>query len=161
MKNTKANQARYYRAHKTECLERTLAWNNSHPKAMKEASGRHNWRMRILALLILGGRCAVCGVSDLRILQINHRDGGGRREIGPGRDARRFYRSIVNGERNTDDLEVRCANHNVLYEHEVGRRTIPREFINENGTVKFEAVVNGALRFPTVRRLSSEVARDG
>lgn len=81
-----------------------------------------HWRNHKRAILALGGECVVCGETDLRILQINHLNGGGRKEMNNGRNSHYFYRDIINGTRTTDDLDVRCANCNILYEYEVGRR---------------------------------------
>lgn len=66
----------------------------------------------------LGGKCVNCGETDLRVLQVNHLNGGG------GKDDKGlvFYRKIVKGERDIEDLDVRCANCNILYEYEAGRR---------------------------------------
>jgi len=70
----------------------------------------------------LGGKCVVCGIDDIRVLQINHlHDKGHKEKLSKG--AISFYRNIVNGKRSIDDLDIRCANHNILYEYESGRIT--------------------------------------
>lgn len=69
---------------------------------------------------LLGGKCKGCGNTDIRVLQINHLNGGGRKEVaGP-----LFYARILSGERAIDDLDLRCANCNIIYEYEVGRRAV-------------------------------------
>jgi len=81
-------------------------------------------RLRVIAKL--GGKCVVpgCGITDPRLLQVNHRDGNGGRDFKRNdiEAARQFYRALVNGTRSTDDLDLRCANHNLLYEYERGAR---------------------------------------
>jgi hypothetical protein len=72
---------------------------------------------RVKAIRILGGKCVVCGLDDTRILQINHKNGGGNLEykaIGSGT----IYRRITSDPDIRDNYDVRCANHNLLYEYE-------------------------------------------
>lgn len=63
---------------------------------------------------LLGGKCVSCGVTDKRVLQVNHKNGGGCKEfkkIG----ALVLYNQILKGKRAIDDLEVRCSNCNIIY----------------------------------------------
>ncbi len=79
-----------------------------------------DYRRRSEALKLLGGRCVNCGETDRRVLQINHINGAGRDEtVG---NSYKFIKDILSGARKTDDLDVRCANCNVLYEYERGTR---------------------------------------
>ena len=74
---------------------------------------------------MLGGECVICGESDLRLLTINHKNGDGhkeRAESGTNRGGVAIYRIINSGQRSLEDLDVRCYNHNILYEYEIGRR---------------------------------------
>lgn len=64
--------------------------------------------------------CFNCGESDIYLLQINHKNGNGNYEIRG--DPYRFYMDIVNGIRNTADLDVLCANCNITYEFEMHNR---------------------------------------
>jgi len=84
-------------------------------------SGRiRQWRARAAlhdeVISMLGGKCVKCGTTDSRLLTINHKNGGGRRD-GP---SVQLYRAIARGKRKTDDLEVMCFNCNRLYEYERG-----------------------------------------
>jgi len=66
----------------------------------------------------LGGKCINCGISDWRLLQVNHINGGGNEE----RRIRTNYKTweqILNGER-SGEFDVRCANCNILHEYEIG-----------------------------------------
>lgn len=75
------------------------------------------------ALLRIGDRCAECGVTDVRVLQINHLiSGGWKKEAGYNHNMN-FYRAILNGTRSTDDLNVLCANHNALFKPLTSWRT--------------------------------------
>jgi 5-methylcytosine-specific restriction endonuclease McrA len=68
-------------------------------------------RSRVTVLLNLGGCCAACGTTNLRLLQIDHRDGGGHQErIKDGLFGKGLVRAILSGARATDDLQLLCAN---------------------------------------------------
>lgn len=87
-------------------------------------------KLRLKALqLVCGARkpiCCKCGVDDVFVLAINHKNGGGRQEVkhNPGR----WWKAIVSGGRGVSDLDVRCQNCNILYEYERGRRRLPRDW---------------------------------
>ncbi len=70
----------------------------------------------------LGGECSQCGEIDPRVLQINHLNGGGYRDVGRKnlKNMVQFYEDIVSGKRT--DIDLRCANCNILYEYERGAR---------------------------------------
>jgi hypothetical protein len=72
---------------------------------------------------ICGGvKCVYCGCSDIRLLEVNHKNGGGnqerygtrkrKREMGQGYS---FYLDIIMGRRKTDDLEVVCKPNNSVH----------------------------------------------
>src|SRR3990167_5542115 len=100
-----------------------LQWSFSPKKAAHHTRSR-NWRIRLAVISRLGGKCVSCGITDPRILQINHKNGGGSRERAK-LTAWTLETSIVNGDRHTDDLDLRCANCNILYEYQTGRRKLP------------------------------------
>jgi len=72
---------------------------------------------------LLGGKCVKCGSNDIRVLQINHLNGGGKTEYSAryGKDPETFYRNIMRKERSTSDLNVLCANCNWAYRYEQNR----------------------------------------
>ena len=82
---------------------------------------RIRWKDKLGVISLLGGKCVGCGISDPRLLQVNHVNGGGLQEV-KGLTTHQFYRKILKGERKTDDLNLLCANCNVLYEYERGKR---------------------------------------
>ena len=77
--------------------------------------------MRFQIVKKLGNKCISCGERDTRVLEINHLNNS---KI-------RFKRYSLYGrlvrmyQGDTKDLEVRCANCNVRYEYELGRRRLP------------------------------------
>ena len=110
-------------------------WRERHPDAVKQVYWDNKEKMQAYArqrlfeiktqaMNILGGKCVDCGITDVRVLQVNHKAGGGQKEQLFGGD---MYRAIISGERKTDDLDIRCANHNIIYEYERGKRRLPAE----------------------------------
>lgn len=80
------------------------------------------WRKKLEVIELLGGKCVNCGVSDVRILQVNHMNGDGAAERKTHFSHYKFINDILSGERSTSDLELRCANCNILHEFERGAR---------------------------------------
>ena len=92
-----------------------------------------NRYIRLLAVKTLGGKCCVCGISDLRVLQINHINGEGVELYSSGRRkpvvTNHRLVSMLAGETH-DHLEVRCCNCNYLHEYERGNISpIPEELM--------------------------------
>ena len=71
-------------------------------------------RLRLKALEKIAGTigisCVNCGCDDVRTLEINHRNGGGRKEEFRLRNkaTTAFYKQIITGDRKVDDLEITC-----------------------------------------------------
>ena len=68
--------------------------------------------------LVSGGpnaKCARCGCDDWRLLEVNHKNGGGLREHEAGRYARAFYHDIMQRRRGTEDLEILCRPCNAIH----------------------------------------------
>ncbi len=79
---------------------------------------------RLKAVIFLGGKCAKCGIGDFRVLEINHI---------PRKKWKLKFTDLVRvlqGE--TSGVEILCANCNVIYEFEMGRRVPPPiDFFNQ------------------------------
>ncbi len=110
-----------YEDNKEHCKKISMRYYYKHKKEYKQKRWKLALDIHKKAIKILGGKCIICGIDDLRILQINHIDGEGTKEYKKIGNYI-FYKSIIDGKRNLDDLDVRCANHNILYEYETGRR---------------------------------------
>jgi len=78
-------------------------------------------RLKLAVIAKLGGKCVACGMTDPRVLQVNHKNGGGLKEL-KRIGSTHIYRGIVLGTRTTDDVDLRCANCNIIYEYERGAR---------------------------------------
>lgn len=111
----------YYRHHESRKARLHANYQKNGAK-YRETANRVNQRLRVAALQKLGGECVRCDVTDPRFLQFNHIHGGGRKHYETIHDWSKFYEQILRGDLGKETFDVRCANHNRLYEYEVGRR---------------------------------------
>ena len=77
------------------------------------------WRTRGALIDFLGGKCARCGFSDIRALQVDHVNGGGNQERKANRTegVNDLFRRV----RETPDaFQCLCANCNWIKRHEGG-----------------------------------------
>lgn len=114
----------FRKANPNKVKEQQAAYYQRNKQKVIDASKKAAWNLRMAMIEKLGGKCSQCGIADPRALQLNHINGGGRDEYA-GLAPTTLWRAIVKGERRTDDLEILCANHNQIYEYEVGRRWWP------------------------------------
>ena len=85
-----------------------------------ERTKKAHHKMRLNVLQYLGMKCVVCGITDWRVLQVNHKNGGGMIDVRTN-GAYKIFSEILSGKRPKEDYDVRCANHNILFEYERGR----------------------------------------
>lgn len=80
-----------------------------------------SWSYKRKLCEILGNKCVRCGITDIRILTINHLDGNGKahkEKLGRGY---MFYQKLIENPEERKRVELRCMNCNILYEYERGR----------------------------------------
>ena len=59
-------------------------------------------------------RCERCGCKELKVLEINHKNGGGYKERKEKyRSPRELWMAIIRGERQIDDFDIKCKVCNV------------------------------------------------
>ena len=105
-------------------------YRQENPEKFRLAALKSRIRAKMFAIDQLGGECVVCEETDLRLLTINHINGDGyvdREKFknqmgGTNPDGIAMYRAIKAGRHSGEGLDVRCYNHNILYEYELGRR---------------------------------------
>ena len=88
-------------------LEGLKAWRKKNPGYATKYSRRY----REIAMQVIGHgktECVRCGCDDKRLLEINHKNGGGGKEMEAGKKSHQFYRNIARLKRGTDDLELLC-----------------------------------------------------
>lgn len=77
--------------------------------------------------------CNKCGCDDLRLLEINHIKGGGRKEQKMYGGGEGIYNKIIQGERPTDDLELLCRICNAHHYLELKYGKLPFGIIYNKG----------------------------
>jgi hypothetical protein len=101
--------------------EERAAWRKANPEKLREYENRATARARGLILQMLGGACVVCGIDDIRVLQVDHIMGGGnkmRKETKTTHTTRGLLAYLrKNG---TDEFQLLCANHNWIKRYENG-----------------------------------------
>ena len=131
--NVKKYRRIYYKKNRKEILERNKR-NYARPevKAYKIRYQRDNWERikeyrkiyykkyvkdaRIKLLNFFGGKCVKCGFNDWRALQIDHKNGGGCKELKKyGSNSPAYIRNIkINNQR----YQLLCANCNWIKRYE-------------------------------------------
>ena len=77
--------------------------------------GRHA-KVRRKAIECLGGcRCVECGCDEYSVLEINHRDGGGRKDQIQRKNIRSLYRDIITGRVDRSKYNVLCRVCNAVH----------------------------------------------
>lgn len=93
---------------------------------------RDNKRRKAMNIISNGEiKCVNCGCTNFSILEINHKNGGGRaeRRNNDYKNCMYFYNSIINGDRSKDDLEVLCKVCNVLHYIKLQDNTIDYKIV--------------------------------
>jgi len=113
---------------KKEYQKEYIAWyqqENIEKHRLAAASHLRELRSRIFELL--GDKCANCGFSDRRALQIDHKDGGGSKEIKSSESPTQYLRMII---KNLSRYQILCANCNWI------KRYTHQEMLAPRGRVK-------------------------
>lgn len=88
-------------------------WNAKFCRARRSGQPTHYDRARACALILLGGRCAVCGETNPAVLQIDHINGGGNTDR-LARPCNVLARDLAAGKEDPQKFRLLCANHNWL-----------------------------------------------
>lgn len=130
-RKTKSGLPTHYRTHPhyvagcPQCLIISKNWNSANKEIHKVHCREYYRRLKEKVHSMLGGKCVVCGITDSRILTINHKNGDGayyRKKHGGHLVPKRIYLDVLKGRIDIRTLDLRCHNHNILYEYETGRR---------------------------------------
>lgn len=79
-------------------------------------SKKYNKKQRAFVLNLLGNRCIKCGISDTRVLQIDHINGGGHKDVVSFSGYSIYYRHIL--EVKGIGYQLLCANCNWIKRYE-------------------------------------------
>lgn len=99
-----------------ECLEKWRGYGKKYHASPKYLKWRvsHRNAQKLKAMQIVSGleksKCVYCDCDDIRVLEINHKFGGGTKERKKSRDwsGQYLYHAIIHGRRKTNDLEITC-----------------------------------------------------
>jgi len=80
-------------------------WNKNDYQLIKK---KRIWQRKIEIILELGGKCVTCGLSDIRVLDINHIDRGKKKR--PPKREYNWARRLKEWKENIDNLELMCSN---------------------------------------------------
>lgn len=87
-----------------------------------------HWEAKVAVIELLGGNCIDCGMTDIRLLQVNHvHHDGGKDQL--RRSTTKFFTWILKGKLPRSRFDLRWANCNILYEYESGRVSVPEKFL--------------------------------
>ncbi len=88
-------------------------WYQQNKARLRREDQRDQWKSRLGAIIVLGGKCAHCGYcANDAALQIDHIVPLLDHTRSNIRSQRTFYRNIINGAR--DNLQVLCANCHII-----------------------------------------------
>jgi len=110
----------YYLANKQKYKDARRRWDIAHPNGNREKTNKSNLLDKIKTFELLGNKCVRCGFSDIRALQIDHINGGGKRELSSEGFTRRNYHKIVRESvlNKVNKYQLLCANCNWIRRHE-------------------------------------------
>lgn len=111
-------------------------YDRIHPERRRKSTGDYTKRAREAALMILGKKCVRCKIDDIRCLQIDHIEGGGKREITSLGGAAYYNRVIRSATEKEKKYQLLCANCNWIKRWEgkeaTGRPRLLKELTKKN-----------------------------
>jgi len=132
----KSGQFAKYLAKHPEKAAARLAQAKEYDNANKRIRGKAmRERVRLTNFNIVSGNnpiCENCGCSDVRLLEINHKNGGGTKERAKGKSSNEFAWNIYMGRRSVDDLNLLCKVCNALHALEMKFGKLPIRVIYES-----------------------------
>lgn len=106
----------YRQEHKKEAKTYRKKWHEEHSEEEKARSKKYREEYRKKIFLLLGNKCANhqknygCDCADIRVLQIDHINGGGKKElklfVG---HLKKYYENIL---QHPENYQILCANCN-------------------------------------------------
>ncbi len=100
-------------------------WKGHKKEYIKKS--RLDMRRKLFAIISKSAnpKCVNCGCDDIRLLEINHKNGGGNREYKRGKSSATFYWNIIMLRRDTEDLELLCRVCNAKHALEIKYGELP------------------------------------
>ena len=111
----KTKHREHMRAYMTAYRQRLIAEGRMDREKQHEYDKKAHRRLRAKVFEVLGGeQCSNCGCNVFEILEINHINGGGRREL-KTKQTRQLYRDIIHERVKQDNYNVLCRVRNALH----------------------------------------------
>jgi hypothetical protein len=89
-------------------------WNSSKPGYCSRIQGGIQAQLRAEVINAYGNQCQLCGITDIRILTIEHKSGGGKADLRKSKSLWTILRRIKADEY-PDDFTVLCRNCNMAH----------------------------------------------
>ena len=113
--------------HKKEIKKRSINWRVASTQLIKETQSKYYknnkeifrksaLKLRLKAFQLINNKieCSRCGCSDIRFLEINHKNGGGYKELRKNNKSN-IAALILYKKRRCDDLEILCRPCNAIH----------------------------------------------
>jgi hypothetical protein len=134
----KKQNREYYLKNKKRIDKYREKWVKEHPELQKKTKKKSREKVRVAVLKMIAKSehpvCENCGCDDIRLLEINHINGGGYQDT-KGCRGSRFYQKIYKKQRPTDDLNVLCRVCNAEHAMELRYGKLPYKIIYQKGNV--------------------------
>jgi hypothetical protein len=114
----KAYRKKYYHTEKFQRHMLEYRKTEGFRKSIGHSMMKYYYRLRLELFKLLGSKCSRCGIDDYRCLQIDHVNGGGKKE---SREKSRFkflQYYTRHPEEAKQKLQLLCANCNWIKRHE-------------------------------------------
>ena len=98
--------------HKRNKKETLKKYQKENPGIMYRNNKRYRDRLRKSVIILLGGKCVRCGFCDERALQIDHINGGGKRELTKKTNTQYLKDVIISTNLREEKYQLLCANCN-------------------------------------------------
>jgi len=106
---------RNYQKHKEKRKDYQKEYRKTHKKELNDYKSNYKRKIRNEILELLGNKCIRCGFSDIRILQIDHVKGCGKKEIQSFKTYTTYLRYVLKKiQSGSKDYQLLCPNHNWL-----------------------------------------------
>jgi predicted RNA-binding Zn-ribbon protein involved in translation (DUF1610 family) len=109
---------RYYEKYPEKAEQRKKKMQEYDTTHKRERGKLMRERVRKVVLNVVSNNnpvCENCGCDDVRLLEVNHKNGGGNKELKFGKNTNAFAWDIYMGRRKTDDLNLLCRVCNALH----------------------------------------------
>lgn|SRR3990167_5464866 len=105
----------YYEYKRQERLEYANKYYDKNKEYIKQWHRKNRREVATKIISILGDKCFRCGESDKRILQVDHKNGGGRKHYKQKGGHYQMYKEILlSVEKSEGKYQLLCANCNLI-----------------------------------------------